>query len=223
MVKKQINIRQLNNSLDEISALLLKLEDTQASEAKKVVTTLAGLLENISFPAGVNKQKNKLIKKLSKASDKYSDNLVGDVQSLLSGTINQQTEKPHEKTRSGLLGKLFNAKDNADKNNEENSDGKITGHDVVSIDTDDTLPINPDAINTSAITHLVLTEALRGKIAACKFNHQGQIIRTTMSCGISHYIENDDHESMFERADKALYAAKDNGRNQCMTASSLSE
>lgn len=70
---------------------------------------------------------------------------------------------------------------------------------------------------------LVLTEALCEKIAACKFNHQGQIIRITMSCGITHYIENDDQESMFERADKALYAAKDNGRNQCMTASSLSE
>ena len=68
---------------------------------------------------------------------------------------------------------------------------------------------------------LVLTDALREKIANCKFNHDGQIIRITMSCGISNFRENDDHESMFERADKALYAAKDKGRNQCMTTSSL--
>lgn len=513
MVKQQVNIRQLNNTLDEISALLLKLEDMQSIEDKKVVTTLASLLENIRFPASVNKQKNKLIKKLSKASDKYSDNLVDDVQSLLSATINQQTVNQHEKVKSGLLSKLFSSKDNTDKNNEE----KITGYDVVSIDTDDSISINPDTKNTSFSSHpathhhkdnaatsepharailirllqqltipselheqveslkhriedessvtnwklllndialfintlrnqmqeekqefetflqeitgrlqemdnflsienisineadqasetldavvnaqvqdihadmssaddlndlktkvekrlnivsdhireyriseqqryssaqqnvesmqsrlqqleqesgklrtliieknkeatfdaltkipnrlayekkaleelarckrfatplsmavwdidffkdindtyghkvgdkvlmavaqlleermretdfiaryggeefvmflpgttdqnaLVLTEALREKIAACKFNHQGQITRITMSCGITHYIENDDQESMFERADKALYAAKDNGRNQCMTASSLSE
>jgi diguanylate cyclase len=43
-----------------------------------------------------------------------------------------------------------------------------------------------------------------------------------VSCGISSYIEGDSHESMFERADKALYAAKHNGRNQCLAASSLS-
>lgn len=64
MVKQQVNIRQLNNTLDEISALLLKLEDMQSIEDKKVVTTLASLLENIRFPASVNKQKNKLIKKI---------------------------------------------------------------------------------------------------------------------------------------------------------------
>ncbi len=68
---------------------------------------------------------------------------------------------------------------------------------------------------------LVLTETLRNKIAACKFNHHGQTIKITMSCGISNFIANDDQESLFERADKALYSAKNSGRNQCVISSSL--
>ncbi len=110
---------------------------------------LASLLENISFPTSVNKQKNKLIKKLSKTSDKYSDNLVGDVQSLLSGSINQQIDNHHEKAKSGLFSKLFSSKDNAHKESNE----KITGHDVVRIDTDDSIPINPDTKDTSTMVY----------------------------------------------------------------------
>ena len=70
---------------------------------------------------------------------------------------------------------------------------------------------------------LVLADALREKIAAYRFNHHDAVIKITMSCGISSFIKNDNHESMFERADKALYSAKDKGRNQCVTASSSAQ
>ncbi len=68
---------------------------------------------------------------------------------------------------------------------------------------------------------LELADALREKIAACKFSHHGGVVRITVSCGITSFVAGDSHESMFERADRALYAAKDSGRNRCLTASSL--
>lgn len=38
----------------------------------------------------------------------------------------------------------------------------------------------------------------------------------TVSIGISEFVDGDTAESVFERADKALYDAKENGRNQCI-------
>lgn len=70
---------------------------------------------------------------------------------------------------------------------------------------------------------LEVADALRQKISVCKFNNQGELVKITVSCGISSFSEGDSHESMFERADKALYAAKHNGRNQCLAASSLAD
>ncbi len=68
---------------------------------------------------------------------------------------------------------------------------------------------------------LELADGLREKIAACNFKHHGGIVRITVSCGVSSFVEGDSHESMFERADRALYAAKNSGRNMCMAASSV--
>lgn len=68
---------------------------------------------------------------------------------------------------------------------------------------------------------LELADMLREKIAVCNFKHHGGIVRITVSCGITSFVKGDSHESMFERADQALYAAKDSGRNKCLTASSI--
>jgi diguanylate cyclase (GGDEF)-like protein len=43
-------------------------------------------------------------------------------------------------------------------------------------------------------------------------------VRITLSVGVSSMAEQDTPHSLFERADAALYQAKDNGRNQVYTA-----
>jgi diguanylate cyclase len=37
----------------------------------------------------------------------------------------------------------------------------------------------------------------------------------TISCGVSEFKPGDTPEQVFERADKALYEAKNSGRNRC--------
>ena len=76
---------------------------------------------------------------------------------------------------------------------------------------------------TSEEEALVLADAVRQKIASYRFNDEETMIKVTVSCGISHFITDDTHETMFNRADKALYSAKDQGRNQCVIHSSLHE
>ena len=128
MVKKQVNVMQLENTLDDISAILLKLEDKQATEDKKVVTMLVRLLENINFPDAANKQKNKLIKQLSKSSDKNSDNLADDVQSLLSAAIRQHADSSQLQTKSGFLSKLLVSNPGTGENSRDSNAGDVTDY-----------------------------------------------------------------------------------------------
>ncbi|PHQ85605.1 MAG: hypothetical protein COB58_09125, partial [Thalassobium sp.] len=53
------------------------------------------------------------------------------------------------------------------------------------------------------------------KIEACPFNFRSERVVITMSFGISEFRTLEAAETVFERADKALYKAKAEGRNQC--------
>ena len=66
---------------------------------------------------------------------------------------------------------------------------------------------------------LKLVNDLRKKVEACGFHYQGNAVNITVSCGISSFRDGDSLENVFERADNALYKAKENGRNQCVIAS----
>lgn len=59
-----------------------------------------------------------------------------------------------------------------------------------------------------------LTDRLRKKIAGVKFHFKGAPILVTISCGITDFRQGDTPQSVYERADKALYSAKTGGRNR---------
>ncbi|MBI3776937.1 MAG: diguanylate cyclase, partial [Gammaproteobacteria bacterium] len=52
----------------------------------------------------------------------------------------------------------------------------------------------------------------------CKFHYAGKDVPITISCGYSGFRDNDSTETAFNRADAALYRAKERGRNQCCNA-----
>ncbi len=61
-------------------------------------------------------------------------------------------------------------------------------------------------------------EKIRLAIENCNFHYRDTSVPITASCGYTTYQENDTKESLFERADKALYKAKQTGRNKCIKA-----
>lgn len=63
---------------------------------------------------------------------------------------------------------------------------------------------------------LVVTNKIREMVEKSSFNANGERIKITLSCGIAQFSAGDSSEGVFERADKALYQAKQNGRNQCV-------
>ncbi len=69
--------------------------------------------------------------------------------------------------------------------------------------------------NTGSQAALLLANQLRKIIEKTGFNASGASVAITISCGITEFILNDTDESAFERADQALYQAKEQGRNQC--------
>jgi diguanylate cyclase len=61
-------------------------------------------------------------------------------------------------------------------------------------------------------------EKIRLAIENCNFHYRDTSVPITASCGYTAYQNDDSKESLFERADKALYKAKQTGRNKCVQA-----
>jgi len=68
---------------------------------------------------------------------------------------------------------------------------------------------------TDADSALVVLEKLREAIAKAAFNYKNQPMSISISIGLTEFKAGDDLATAFERADKALYRAKANGRNRC--------
>ena len=60
----------------------------------------------------------------------------------------------------------------------------------------------------------IVAENLRRQIEVCKFHYAKEPVVITISCGLSEFGQDDTIDSVFNRADKALYSAKENGRNR---------
>ncbi|MDP1774592.1 MAG: diguanylate cyclase [Methylobacter sp.] len=69
--------------------------------------------------------------------------------------------------------------------------------------------------NTDSQSALIVANQLRQTIEKTGFNASGASVAITISCGITEFTLNDTDESAFERADQALYQAKEQGRNRC--------
>lgn len=70
-----------------------------------------------------------------------------------------------------------------------------------------------------------IAERIRKKVESHKFSYKGTIIRATLSTGIATFIHTQKitKGKLIERADKALYHAKHNGRNQIMLWEEMTE
>lgn len=60
---------------------------------------------------------------------------------------------------------------------------------------------------------LQLAERMRKSLEESEFAFYGEDLQVTMTCGVAQYIKGDGIDSVIKRADKALYAGKDGGRN----------
>lgn len=78
---------------------------------------------------------------------------------------------------------------------------------------------------TTADEAQAVIEAIRSAIAESPFHFRNQPVQITLSAGISSLLSGDTSDDIFERADTALYNAKQNGRNRVevqLTAPTLS-
>jgi diguanylate cyclase len=71
-------------------------------------------------------------------------------------------------------------------------------------------------IGTGAEDALRVCNGLRERVAKLNFHFRHKPIPVTVSCGIATFDGEDTPESVFERADLAMYRAKREGRNACM-------
>ncbi|OMH39582.1 GGDEF domain-containing protein [Motiliproteus sp. MSK22-1] len=72
--------------------------------------------------------------------------------------------------------------------------------------------------NTDSSQALEVVEKLRRVMEQSPFNFKGKPVRVTMSFGIAQNLADEAPDGLFSRADRALYAAKEAGRNRCILA-----
>ncbi|MDK8465593.1 GGDEF domain-containing protein [Marinobacter sp. SS13-12] len=70
------------------------------------------------------------------------------------------------------------------------------------------MPETPPDIASSVL------DGMRKHIAALPFHFRGDPVSVTFSAGLAEFVEGDDEDDVFDRADKALYLAKDSGRDK---------
>lgn len=70
---------------------------------------------------------------------------------------------------------------------------------------------------TSTNDGRTMLEKLRSHIAECPFRYKDTPVRITMSGGVAQFQGSDTIEAVFERADSAMYLAKQHGRNRVCT------
>lgn len=70
-------------------------------------------------------------------------------------------------------------------------------------------------LHAGAAEALQVAERLRERIERVRFHSQNQPVSITLSCGVATVHAGDTPATAFERADRALYQAKDSGRNRC--------
>ncbi|WP_410474534.1 diguanylate cyclase [Guyparkeria sp. TX1] len=63
---------------------------------------------------------------------------------------------------------------------------------------------------------LKVVERIREKLARTKLRYRGREIGVTASCGLAEFTPGEEMETVFARADDALYQAKEQGRNRCV-------
>jgi diguanylate cyclase len=74
---------------------------------------------------------------------------------------------------------------------------------------------------TNLSTAITVAESLRESIERCPFQYGDKTVPITISCGLAEFKGKDNMDTIFKRADKALYKAKDSGRNCCVSEDQL--
>ena len=71
---------------------------------------------------------------------------------------------------------------------------------------------------TAAVEALSVMNDVCRQIRECPFHFKSEPLKITVSFGIAQLLQGDDADSLFSRADQALYAAKRGGRDRCELA-----
>jgi diguanylate cyclase len=72
-------------------------------------------------------------------------------------------------------------------------------------------------VGASLAEATAIAEEMRRTIAALGFHFKGTPVPVTASCGLTDLREGDSASTAFDRADRALYRAKDAGRDRCLS------
>lgn len=94
--------------------------------------------------------------------------------------------------------------------------GSLRSHDLIGrIGGEEFCILLPDISEANAIS---TAKRLRKEISELPFAYEGQLLRVTVSIGVATLAEGEDLPSLMQRADRALYRAKEAGRDEVIAS-----
>ena len=63
---------------------------------------------------------------------------------------------------------------------------------------------------------IIASDKLLKAVEACEFHYQNAKVNITISAGLAQLRKDDNTDTLFKRADAAMYRAKETGRNRCL-------
>lgn len=112
IIRDKVNHHRLDLVINDLSRIIAKVEEQKKITSAGRLTLLSTVLQNIHFPAALEKQQKSLLKKITQSAEADLETLLSEIKTLINSAT--QAEATSDASRPGLFKRLLGGDDKTD-------------------------------------------------------------------------------------------------------------